>query len=206
MSFLETPVFPSCVAYGARGGPKFLTNVVVLASGREQRNVVWSKVRAEYDVAHSMRTAVQMDELRDFFYAVQGRAFGFRFKDYTDYSCTLAQGIIEDDGASPSELKLFKRYAKGAWSFDRRIYKPVPGSVVCYLNGSPMPSWSVDYTTGTVTNTESGSPTRMPGDVLRWTGEFDVPVRFDTDRFEVSIDELDAYSWNPIKLVELRFD
>ena len=40
-AFLETPRFPTALAYGARGGPKFKTNIVQLASGREQRNVVW---------------------------------------------------------------------------------------------------------------------------------------------------------------------
>lgn len=205
-SFIETPRFPSCVAYGATGGPKFSTNIVALASGREQRNIVWSQVRAEYDVGHRNRTIVEMDELRAFFYAVRGRAYGFRFKDYTDYEVSATEGFLVDDGGSPSAFKMMKRYTIGTMTYDRRIYKPVVGSVTCYLNGEAMPGWTVDYATGIVTGMHTGSPNYYPGAAVTWAGEFDVPVRFDVDHLDVSTDELNAYTWGSIKLVELRFD
>lgn len=201
--FIESPRFPTTLSYGARGGPRFKTSIVALASGREQRNMVWSKVRAEYDISHVNRTAAELETLEDFFFSARGAARGFRFKDHKDFRVTVARGIVKDDGASPSELKLHKRYGLPGYTYDRRIYKPVSGTVTIYQNGAAVP-WSVDYTTGLVT--PMGSPSWNPAAELTWSGEFDVPVRLDTDAFDASIDELDAHTWQSVKLVEMRFD
>jgi uncharacterized protein (TIGR02217 family) len=40
-------------------------------------------------------------------------------------------------------------------------------------------------------------------DTLSWTGEFDVPVRFDTDTFSASYDDLNASSVS-LPVVEIR--
>ncbi len=37
--------FPPDIAYGASGGPEYLTSVVSMASGYEQRNANWSAAR-----------------------------------------------------------------------------------------------------------------------------------------------------------------
>lgn len=61
-------------------------------------------------------------------------------------------------------------------------------------------------TTGKTITLGSGSGKAYPqaNDTLTWAGEFDVPMRFDTDRMAVSLDTWDAKSWNSIPLVELR--
>lgn len=41
------------------------------------------------------------------------------------------------------------------------------------------------------------------GDTLDWTGQFDVPVRLDTDEMMVSYEDVDIRSWSSVKMVEL---
>ena len=77
--------FPDNIAYGATGGPEFATTVVVTGAGHEQRNVNWAEARGRWDVASGLKNQQQLDELIVFFRARKGRAYGFRFKDWTDY-------------------------------------------------------------------------------------------------------------------------
>ena len=46
MSFHDV-IFPSRLAFGARGGPERQVEIVRLASGLEQRNVRWSRAREQ---------------------------------------------------------------------------------------------------------------------------------------------------------------
>ncbi len=77
--------FPDNIAYGATGGPEFVTTVVVTGAGHEQRNVDWAEARGGWDVASGLKNQAQLDELIAFFRARKGKAYGFRFKDWTDY-------------------------------------------------------------------------------------------------------------------------
>ncbi len=43
----------------------------------------------------------------------------------------------------------------------------------------------------------------QPDDLLDWTGEFDVPVRFDTDDMRVSAPSSEVRDWNDIPIIEL---
>ena len=94
-----------------------------------------------------------------------------------------------------------KRYESGAQAWVRRIGKPVAGSVRAALAGVEQPSgWSVDATIGIV------SFAVAPGaGVLVTAGfEFDVPVRFDTDRLDVTWDLDRLGSITSIPLLEVR--
>lgn len=84
MGFVETQ-FPTDISYGSSGGPEYATDIVVSQNGHEQRNINWSEARARYNVAHGVKTKAQLDTLIAFFRARKGRAYGFRFKDWTDY-------------------------------------------------------------------------------------------------------------------------
>ncbi len=44
----------------------------------------------------------------------------------------------------------------------------------------------------------------QPSDVLTWDGEFDVPVRFDTDNMDVGYISKKHFDWQDVALVELR--
>ena len=197
MSFAEVR-FPDRVAYGAEGGPEFSTDVVIVASGYEQRNQNWEKSRARYNVATGVRSGADVEAVIAFFYARRGRAQAFRFKDWGDY---LAEGqsLGAGDGTR-TQFQLRKLYASGPDVYERTIRKPVAGTVRCYINGSETSAFTLDETTGVVT---FDSPP-ADGATVEADFEFDVPVRFDTDSLPSTLEGFEALSVSGISLVEVR--
>jgi hypothetical protein len=43
----------------------------------------------------------------------------------------------------------------------------------------------------------------QPSDLLDWSGEFDVPVRFDTDEMKLIAPSSEVRDWNDIPIIEL---
>lgn len=189
MSFIETR-FPVDISYGAIGGPGYKTDVVVVNSGFEKRNITWQDARAVYDVSHGARTQAQLDSLIAFFRVMRGRATGFRFKDWSDFTVISGQGIFTEITATT--FQMVRRYSSAGNNSDRIIKKPVSGSVTV-TGGSGI---SINHATGIVTVT-SGTPTE-------WIGEFDVPCRFDADEMRINIETYGTYSWGQILVVEVR--
>ncbi len=198
MGFVEVQ-FPTDISYGSSGGPQYATDIVISQSGYEQRNVNWSQARARYNVAHGVKTKEQLDALIAFFRARKGRAYGFRFKDWTDYSAT-GESIGTGDGHA-TQFQLQRTYSSGAVSEVRKVSKPVSGTIAVYENGVVQTSGvTLDTTTGGMTfATAPASGVAITADF-----EFDVPVRFDTDRLAATLDAYGIHSWNDIPLVEVR--
>lgn len=191
--------FPTDISYGSSGGPEFSTDIVITQGGYEQRNINWSDARARYNVAHGVKTQSQLDVLIAFFRARQGRAYGFRFKDWSDYSAT-GENIGTGDGVE-TQFQLTKAYVSGSTTVQRDIKKPVDNSVSIYVDSVLQESGlTVDITNGMVTFT---SPPAASA-VITADFEFDVPVRFDTDRLSAILDSYGVNSWNDIGIVEIR--
>lgn len=198
MAFIEVQ-FPADISYGSSGGPEYATDIVASQSGYEQRNVNWEQARARYNVAHGVKTKSQLDALIAFFRARKGRAHGFRFKDWTDYQAS-AVTIGTGDGTT-TQFQLLKTYVSGSVTETRIIKKPVSGTVQIYKNAVLQSSGvSVDMATGIVTFT--GAPAEEQA--ITASFQFDVPVRFDTDRLSASLDAYGIHSWLDISLVEVR--
>jgi uncharacterized protein (TIGR02217 family) len=119
--------FPDRIAVGAVGGPAFSTTVIATASGYEQRNINWAEARGRWNVATGIKRREDVAELIEFFRCRMGRAYGFRFKDHTDFRA-LAQLLGTGDG-STTTLQLVKRYSSGPTAVTRTIRKPVGGTV-----------------------------------------------------------------------------
>ena len=197
MGFVEVQ-FPPDISYGSSGGPEYATDIVASTSGYEQRNVNWQQARARYNVAHGVKTKAQLDALIAFFRARKGRAYGFRFKDWTDYQTTETLG--SGNGVT-TQFQLIKTYTSGSVVESRSITKPVSGSVQVYENAILQTSGvSIDTTTGIVTFVLPPAS----GQVITASYQFDVPVRFDTDRLSASLDAYGIHSWLDIPLVEVR--
>ncbi len=198
MGFVEVR-FPEEIAYGSAGGPEYATDVVMTESGHEQRNINWLEARARYNVAHGVKTQAQLDALIAFFRARKGRAIGFRFKDWGDYQ-GINQFIGTGTGAT-TQFQLVKRYTSGGVEEVRTIRKPVQSTLKLYFNSVlQLSGVSIDNNTGVVTLT----PAPANGVTITADFEFDVPVRFDTDRLSASLDAYGVHSWHDIPLVELR--
>ncbi|MDH3660442.1 MAG: DUF2460 domain-containing protein [Alphaproteobacteria bacterium] len=197
-SFHETR-FPDNIAYGATGGPEFATTVVVTGAGHEQRNANWAAARGRWDVGTGLKNQQQLDTLIAFFRSRKGKAYGFRFKDWTDFKAT-GQLLGTGDNATTT-FQLVKHYPSGNSIELRSIVKPVAGTVAIYLDSvEQLSGWSVDVTTGIVTFTSApAQDVEVSADF-----EFDVPVRFDTDHMAVTIETYKLHRWQQIPIVELR--
>ena len=200
--------FPDDISRGARGGPERRTQIIELASGDEERNASWANSRRRYDVAYGIRRADDLAAVVAFFEARNGRLYGFRWKDWADWKSCLPsqtpaatdQNIGTGDGAT-TDFQLVKVYSSGSQSWTRTITKPVDGTVLVAIDGVEATSgWSVDTTTGIVSFTIAPA-----SDVVITAGfEFDVPVRFDTDTLDVTLDVERLGSITSIPLIEVR--
>jgi uncharacterized protein (TIGR02217 family) len=198
MAFIETR-FPTDIVFGSSGGPEYSTDVVITQSGYEQRNANWSQARAKYNVAHGVKTQAQLDALIAFFRARKGRADGFRLKDWADYKVT-GQNIGTGNGTA-TVFQLKKNYASGSITETRTITKPVAGTIAVYKNAVLQVSgYTADTTNGQITF--SVAPAN--GVVITADFEFDVPVRFDTDRLSAKLDTYGSHSWLDIPIIEVR--
>lgn len=209
MPFLETPRFPEQISYGSTFTTRKSTSVVMSQSGYESRNRLWSQSRKVFDVGYGVRRLEQLYEVIEYFEVVGGRADGFRFKDWSDYKSVSPLGtptnldlIFGTGDGIETDFQLIKTYSKGALSYSRTIRKPVSGTILIAVDGTPVfepAQWTLDYATGIVTFVSPPANTA----VLTWGGEFDVPVRFDSDDLDVTIDGFEAGNLT-IPVVEIR--
>lgn len=207
VSFIETPRFPVNIAYGSAGGPGFRTTIFEGHSAEEQRGVNWDRAKARYTISYDMRDTDDMATVRRFFFALRGRAVGFRFKDFADYR--LTQEVIGTGNSVNLVFKLTATYTVGSETYVRRIFKPVPTSIdpdapfIVRVNGSVVSggNYSVDYTTGIITFIGGQAPGN--GLAVDVTCHFDVPVRFDVDLLQPSHEGFDVESLSGVPLVEL---
>ena len=299
IDFLEIR-FPVGITYGPIGGPTFLTDVLVVGSGDEQRNARWTAGRAEYTVDTVLMKPVPMNDLIAFFRIVLGRKFGFRLKDHTDFKSVLftqpTSALDQVIGTGDDITKIFqliKTYTFMSFSAVRTINKPVAGTVklavatVVQVEGV---DFSVDLATGKITflptitvtgtdisafedsntfsfigassdfsafqvgdrievagfvsptNNRSGltfftitaldldsngigeitldgptvnevagasitinvHPAPDTGDSVTAGYEFDVPVRFDTDKLSLAIANFELHDWRQVTMIEVR--
>jgi uncharacterized protein (TIGR02217 family) len=198
--------FPDCISFGSDGGPGFKTNVVEFDSGIVSVNEEWDSLRARYTATFETATPDEIRQVEDFFYICKGRAIGFRFKDWKDYQI-IDQNIAVGDGVTTT-FQLFKRYQSGNTIYDRPIKKPLEVSsngddmqitvdgVLQTMNGDVY----VNESLGTI----SFDIAPPPGAIVKVVyGEFDVPVRFDTDTLDISFDEFRQLSLE-VPLIEIQ--
>ncbi len=209
MNFHEVR-FPASLSFGSVGGPERRTDIVTLANGFEERNTPWAHSRRRYDAGLGMRSLDDIETLISFFEARQGQMFGFRWKDWSDFKSGAAtaevdkgdQVIARGDGET-TVFQLIKTYSSGGFSYVRPILKPVLGTVTLGLDQDAQHEgvdFEVDLATGRVTFTAP-----PPEQVEITSGfEFDVPVRFDTDKIQTSVASFQAGDVPNVPVVEVR--
>lgn len=209
VEFLETPRFDVNISYGSAGGPGFNTAIFEGHGGVEQRGITWATAKGKWNVGQGIRDSADMKTIRALFMAVKGRAIGFRFKDWNDFELVAEPASGTANGSNPT-FKIIKTYTAGSLSYVRRIFKPVSGSLVIKDNGVTRTigvgagNVAVDYTTGVLTFGASIIP--AAAHVITVDGEFDTPVRFDTDNMTSAMDGFQTESWSSIPLVELLLE
>lgn len=183
MSFVEQRLL-DCVAYGTQGGPTWLTRKVGLKNGIVKRNPQRTRPLYQFSVIYSKLQDEDHAEVIAAFNACMGGAFGFRIKDWSDF--TAVDELLDTLGTGAEQtLQLAKLYTFGTRTIARPIRKPVAGTVTLTADGAPLAA-TIDYTTGEATFT-AGS-----GDIIRWSGEFDVPVCFQDDELSFGFEDRNA--------------
>ena len=211
MSFHDTR-FPTAISRAAHGGPERRTDVVVLGSGAEERNARWTDSRRSYNAGYGIKSLNDLHAVIAFFEERRGRLHGFRWRDPLDWkSCppesnpaALDQDIGLGDGLS-ALFQLTKTYGADFNPWTRDITKPVAGTVlvaVAEVIQTPVTHYSVDHATGVVTFTPGHIP--APGAIITAGFEFDVPVRFDTDKLEINLQGFRHGAIPSIPIVEIR--
>lgn len=209
MSFHEEQ-FPPSISLGSSGGPERRTEIVQLANGFEERNTNWANSRRRYDAGLGMKSLADLQKVIAFFEARHGQLYGFRWKDWADFSTALGDATVapEDEviGTGDGNQKIFaltKTYQDSSGSYSRPIQKPRVVSVRVAIDGTEIfagQDFVVDGITGEMTLTTA------PGVNAEITAgfEFDVPVRFDTDFLNVTISGFEAGEIPSIPVVEIR--
>lgn len=211
MSFHEIR-FPTHISRGATGGPERRTDVVVMGSGFEERNARWAHARRSYNAGYGVRSLDDLHAVIAFFEERRGRLYGFRWKDHADWkSCTpeatptIADQLLGTGDGSEAAFQLVKRYGALHAPYDRPVTKPVAGSVLVAAGGVAQTEgidFDLDSLRGIVTFRLGRIPD--PGADVTAGFEFDVPVRFDTDRLEVNLSGFRHGAIPAIPIVEIR--
>lgn len=201
--------FPLRLSLTSSGGPGRQTDIVSLSNGREARNRRWRFSRRRYDVGSALRSVADLYAVLEFFEARGGQLHGFRFRDPVDFSSArpgeavtaLDQFLGTGDGVTAA-FPLVKAYGDGAAVERRPVLKPVAGSLRIAVDGVEREDGFVlDAATGIVTFAAGHVPD--DGAEIRAGFEYDVPVRFDTDRIEIDLDAFRAGRIPSIPLIEV---
>jgi uncharacterized protein (TIGR02217 family) len=198
MSFHNTR-FPLDVALGARGGPERATDIVTLASGREERNSRWAHSRRRYNAGYGVKSCADMQAVLAFFEERRGRFHSLLWRDALDHSSNGQQPLGIGDGTTMA-FQLVKKYGADFDPYLRPITKPVAGSVTVFVDGTPTVAFTLGAATGLVTFAVAPALDAA----LTASFEFDVPVRFDIDRLNIELSSFDAADAPAIPLIEVR--
>jgi uncharacterized protein (TIGR02217 family) len=207
MQAFDDVSFPTALGQEASVAPRFSTRIVTTASGAEQRNADWADARIEIDAGPGLRSAADLATLMAFFRARHGAAKAFRFRDPLDHSSNAMTGtptpfdqqIGVGDGVETG-FALAKYYGDGTATQQRRITRPVSGTVRIGMGGrEQLSGWTLSAM-GVVTFDLAP----VAGAVITAGYMFDVPVRFNEDRLEISLAHFDAGEALSVPLIEVR--
>ena len=201
--------FPTAISLGATGGPERRTDVVMTASGREERNARWANSRRKYNVGYGLRSLDDIQAVVSFFEERRGRLKAFRFKDHADFkSCVASQVVTATDqqigigDGTKASFQLIKTYGQSVTAYARSIVAPVSGTVKVAINGAATTNFAVNISTGIITFTAGHIPAAAA--IITAGFEFDVPVRFDSDDLTINVSHFQSGEIPHIPLIEVK--
>ena len=212
--------FPTKIDLDYSGGPEY--NVVVNRSDSrsEQRVLLGQRPFHTYKISSGSKRPAAAQALIAFWHARRGMAYGFRLKDWNDYSSgntpafansvSTAQALIN---VSTNIWQLYKTYPDTVLPLQRIIDKPVQSTsetklfsgIQLFLNGAGSflgegTDYYIDYTSGLVTLLSTAA---RAGTSFTANFEFDVPSRFDTKQLNMTRESNASFLWNDIEMVEV---
>lgn len=176
-TFLEERL-PVDVSPRVQVTPRFMTSIKQLRGGGEYRNGLWDHPLREYEVQYNARERGRVEtELLTFIMRTRGSLNGFRVRDWSDYQATN-QFLGVGDGTTS-----FFPFQKQYGDYSRRISKPDNTTITVTQDGTTVNpnNYFVDLDNGNLVFVN----TPPAGATFRWSGEFDVPCRFEDDALSV---------------------
>ena len=101
-----------------------------------------------------------------------------------------------------TQFQLTRPYTSGGETYLRPITKPVAGTVLIGLDGTVQQE-SVHFTTDIATGIVTFTAPPPAGLAITAGFEFDVPVRFDTDRINISMANFQAGEAPDVPVIEV---
>jgi uncharacterized protein (TIGR02217 family) len=216
--FLEIQLDPN-TNWGTTGGLSYNT-IVVANPSRSAETRFPQQSRGYWNLSINLtdKSQDQMKDIASHFDAVEGKAWGWRFRNKREY-------FTSNDGCKTRAPEALTLYAGGTTlqlthvrsSLGRTsiipIRKPDLNSVggitgtgttpfTLYINGVAWASsgnWTLDTTTGIITFASD-----QTGNTFMWDGEWDTPMRFDVDDQTASWDDFDVLAWDSINIMEIQ--
>lgn len=155
---------PECISEGSLGGPRLNTEIATATSGYEERRARWVQAKGVWDITYGVQSLEELQELISFFRICKGKMHGFRFKDPMDYTSsqvfdrdhqpvTPQDQVIGTGDAIATAFQLKKTYEFGGETVERKITRPVAGTVVVSIDNEEVTNWNVNTSSGVVTFT-----------------------------------------------------
>lgn len=199
MSFVEERLNLGIV-YGTTATITTSTAIVENFAGVETRSINWVQPLLKFNIGQRGCLNQELEYFIAFHQARKGAYQGFRFKDWSDYK--FSQIITLN---ANKQAQLFKTYTVAESSVKRPLVKIVTGTVSVFVNNNPVTQgWTLNYNTGVITFEE------IPTGTIRVSGEFDVPVRFETDKIDLRFEACEPesgrklFNWESLSLTEVR--
>lgn len=184
-----------CPGYGWEGGPEFKTQIIELMNGRERRNAEWSQAKHRYTAPFNNINKLAYREIKRMHLACRGMLHCFRFRDQLDYEA-VNEVFGEGDGTK-TQFQLIKTSVVDTIAYVRAVHA-VDGDITVTINGVATTAYTINDRTGVVTFT---SPVPDSA-IVRWSGIFDVWVRFAEDYLPFTLDNPNATNGS-VNLIEV---
>jgi uncharacterized protein (TIGR02217 family) len=212
--FIIDPVeLDNAFSQGAVGGPTYSTTVTTPSTGYDYANQNWDTARMQWEIGHTISNVTMMQTLLAFFRARKGQFRGFLFRDWSDFyvGMTFINDVLTQtsslqfatgDGTTTA-FQLTKTYPDSYNPEVRKITRPISGTLSIFVAASLQTEgadFTVNYTTGVVTFAHAPANT----DAISWAGQFNVPVRFNSDVMSMNLKWLSRGEWQSITVIEVK--
>ena len=205
--------FPTAISRAAHGGPERRTDVVVLGSGAEERNARWADSRRSYNAGYGVKSLNDLHAVIAFFEERRGRLHGFRWRDPVRLEVLPAGEHAHRARPADRHRRRHHRRLPARQDLRLRLQSLDPRHQEagrrhrarrrrrrrCRRRPPPTPS-----ITPPASSPSSPATSPPPAQPITAGFEFDVPVRFDTDKLEINIQGFRHGAIPSIPIVEIR--
>lgn len=193
------------------------TRLIEADSGYEQALGLWSQKRVVMSLKLSVYSPERLAQILAFYEVVNGRQYGFRCRDHTDFfvgynsqfiGASIAPHQFATGDGTTLAFQFMQTYTVGSVSRSRKITRPrndvdLPVKVYKMVSGDwvlQTSGYAVDYDTGIVTFSVAPDD----GQDIAFACLFDLPMRFDTDTPGLNMKVLQVGSTDVLKLVQIK--